>query len=43
MDIQMETGDHPEMDESDLVDQEQIAQYQMIIGSLQWDVTLGRY
>ena len=39
----METGDYPEMDESDLLDQEQIAQYQMLIGRAIWDVTLGRY
>ena len=31
------------MDESELVDQEQISQYQMLIGSAQWAVTLGWY
>ena len=39
----METQDHPKTDESDLVDQEQIAQYQMLIWSMKWVVTLGRY
>ena len=39
----MEIGDHPDMDESELLDQEQIAQYKMLIGSVQWVVTLGQY
>ena len=39
----METGGHPEIYESDLLDQEQMSQYQMSIGSVQWDVLLGRY
>ena len=39
----MDTGDHPKTDDSDLVDQEQIDQYQMLISSLKWDVILGRY
>ena len=39
----METGGHPEIYESDLLDQEQMARYQMSIGNAQWDVPLGRY
>ena len=39
----METQDHPKTDESDLVDQELISQYQMLIIIVKWAVTLGRY
>jgi len=39
----METGDHPELDESDLLDSEQISIYQMLIGSAQWAITIGRF
>ena len=39
----MEIWDHPEMDECDLLDQEQMAQYQILIGSEQWDISLGWY
>jgi hypothetical protein len=38
----LEKGDHPEMDTSELLDQEGIARYQSLIGSLQWAVSLGR-
>jgi hypothetical protein len=38
----LEKGDHPETDESDLLDLDGIRQYQSIIGSLQWAVQLGR-
>lgn len=36
-------NDHPEIDESPLLDQEGIRKYQSLIGSLQWAVTLGRF
>ena len=39
----LEKGDHPELNESELLDKEGIAQYQSIIGSLQWAITLGRF
>jgi hypothetical protein len=39
----METGDHPEIDESDLLDPEEITKYQMLVGCAQWAVSLGRY
>ena len=39
----LEKGDHPELDASELCDPEQIAQYQSMIGSLQWIVTIGRF
>ena len=36
-------GDHPELDESDLMAGSEISIYQMLIGCAQWAVTLGRY
>ena len=39
----MDPGDHPELDESDFLDTDQKQQYQMLIGCLQWSVTLGRF
>jgi hypothetical protein len=38
----MEPGDHPEVDETDLLFGSEIAVYQMLIGCAQWAVTLGR-
>jgi hypothetical protein len=37
---QLESGDHPEMDESDLLIGEEISKYHMLVRSGQWDVTL---
>ena len=42
-DAPLETGHHPELDKSDLMDPKNISMYQIWIVSLQWDVTLGRY
>jgi hypothetical protein len=39
----LEKGDHPELDESELLDEEGITKYQSIIGSLQWAVSIGRF
>ena len=39
----MDPGDHPELDESDLLPQQDVAIYQMLIGCAQWAVTLGRF
>jgi hypothetical protein len=39
----LEKGDHPELDTSELCTTEQVPQYQSIIGSLQWIVTIGRF
>ncbi len=39
----LDAGDHPEMDVSDLLVPSEIPIYQMMIGYLQWAVTLGRY
>ena len=38
----LEHGDHPELDTSELLDQTGIQQYQSLIGSLQWAISLGR-
>ena len=37
----LEKGDHPELDESELLDQTGIQQYQSLIGQLQWAISLG--
>ena len=39
----LEKGDHPELDESELLDQTGIQQYQSLIGQLQWAISLGRF
>ena len=38
----LEKGDHPELDDSELLDDEDTKKYQSMIGSLQWAVTIGR-
>ena len=38
----LEKGDHPEVDDSPLLDEEQISHYLTLIGQIQWLVTLGR-
>jgi hypothetical protein len=37
----LERGDHPKLDTSELCTTDQIAQYQSMIGALQWIVTIG--
>ena len=39
----MITNYHPEIDESDLLNPQNIKIYQMLIGCAQWAVTLGRF
>jgi hypothetical protein len=39
----LDKGDHPELDTSKLCNEEHISQYQSMIGSLQWIVTIGRF
>jgi hypothetical protein len=39
----LERNDHPETDDSELLDKDGIQRYQSIIGSLQWAVSLGRF
>ena len=36
-------GDHPELDTSDLLDEDGIQMYQSLIGSLQWAIQIGRF
>lgn len=36
-------GDHPELDDSELLDAQGITVYQSLIGSLQWVVSIGRF
>lgn len=39
----IEQGDHPELDDSELLDEAGIFLYQSLIGSLQWVVSIGRF
>jgi hypothetical protein len=39
----LDKGDHPELDTSELCTEEQISQYQSMIGLLQWIVTIRRF
>ena len=39
----LEKNDHPELDDSPLLDDDGIAKYQSLIGVLQWTITLGRF
>ena len=39
----LEKNDHPELDDSALLDDDGIAKYQSLIGVLQWTITLGRF
>ena len=39
----LEKGDYPELNDSELLDAEGIQQYQSLIGSLQWAISLGRF
>ena len=39
----MQLNFHPELDESDLLDQEGASKYRCFIGSLNWTITLGRF
>ena len=38
----LEKNDHPEIDKSELCNEEQITKYTCMIGQLQWVITLGR-
>ena len=38
----LEKNDHPELDDSELCDEEEIRQFQSVVGSLQWAISLGR-
>ena len=39
----IEHGEHPELDESELLDQEGIKKCQSLIGLQQWAISLGRF
>ena len=39
----LEKNDHPELDASEILNTDGIKQYQSLIGTLQWTVTLGRF
>ena len=39
----LEKNDHPELDSSELCNEEQITKYMCMIGQLQWAITFGRY
>lgn len=39
----LEKNDHPELDETELLDEDGIQQYQSLIGTLQWTISLGRF
>jgi hypothetical protein len=39
----LEPGDHPEIDTSEFCDDKQTSQYQSLIGSLQWAISLCRF
>ena len=39
----LESGDHPELDTSEFLDEEGITQYQSLIGTLQWVISIGRF
>ena len=36
-------GDHPELDDSEFISEEDKAKYMSMIGTAQWLVTLGRF
>jgi hypothetical protein len=38
----LEKGDHPELDDSELLPLDGITQYQSLVGSMQWAVSIGR-
>jgi hypothetical protein len=39
----LEKGDHPELDTSEFLNEDDIQKYQSLIGSMQWAVSLGRF
>ena len=39
----LDKNDHPELDDSPLLNDDGIAKYQSLIGTLQWTITLGRF
>ena len=39
----LEKGDHPELDDSELLGPEGVTQYMSLMGQLQWLISLGRF
>jgi hypothetical protein len=39
----LEKGDHPEVDDSELLEEDETRQYMSLIGQLQWLISLGRF
>jgi hypothetical protein len=39
----LEANDHPELDNTDILDDNGIKKYQSMIGELQWAISLGRF
>ena len=39
----LEKNDHPELENSELCNEEQMTKYMCVIGQVQWAITLGRY
>ena len=39
----LDQGDHPELDDSEFLDDDGVQQYQSLIGCLQWAISLGRF
>ena len=39
----LDKGDHPELNTSELLDTKGVPQYQSLISSLQWSISLGRF
>jgi hypothetical protein len=39
----LQDGDHPELDTSEFLEEDGIQQYQSLIGSLQWAISIGRW
>lgn len=38
----LDKGDHPELDQSELLDDEDVERYQSLIGAMQWAISIGR-
>ena len=38
----LEKGDHPELDTTELLEEEDVTKYQSLIGAMQWAVSIGR-
>ena len=39
----LDKGDHPELDTSELLDEDGIGKYQSMIGAMQWAIAIGRF